>query len=81
MFEESTTPDLVELARRFLEAADRRELDSISSFYAPDAVLDAIRMGASFEVSQRSAASLRTSSALTRSSRSSPKTFSTSATE
>ena len=40
MAEESTTPDLAELARRFFEAANKREFDAIASFYAPDAVLD-----------------------------------------
>ena len=49
MSEESTTPDLVELARRFFEAANKREFDAIASFYAPDAVLDSMGMGASFE--------------------------------
>jgi ketosteroid isomerase-like protein len=49
MSEESTTPDLVELARRFFEAANRREFDWIPSFYAPDAVLDSMGMGARFE--------------------------------
>ena len=44
---ESTTPDLVELGERFLEAANRRDFDAIMSFFAPDAVLgsgDALRM-------------------------------------
>jgi ketosteroid isomerase-like protein len=44
-----TTPDLVELTHRFFEAANKREFDSIPSFYAPDAVLDSMGMGASFE--------------------------------
>jgi ketosteroid isomerase-like protein len=47
--QESTSADLVELARRFFEAANKREFDSIPSFYAPDAVLDSVGMGASFE--------------------------------
>jgi ketosteroid isomerase-like protein len=38
--EESTTPDLEELGDRFLEAANRRDLDSMVSFFAPDAVLE-----------------------------------------
>jgi ketosteroid isomerase-like protein len=49
MSEESTTPDPVELARRFFEAADKREFDSIPGLYAPDAVLHSMGMGASFE--------------------------------
>ena len=49
MSEESTTPDLVELTRRFLEAANKRDFDSIASSYAPDALLDSMGMGASFE--------------------------------
>ncbi len=49
MSDESTTPDLVEHARRFFEAANRREFDSIPSFYAPGAVLDSMGMGASFD--------------------------------
>ena len=38
MSEESTTPDLVELARHPFEAANRSDLDAVMSFYAPDAV-------------------------------------------
>jgi len=49
MADESTTPDPGELARRFFEAANKREFDSIPSFYARDAVLDSMGMGASFE--------------------------------
>src|ERR1043166_1362366 len=40
MSEESTTPDLVELGSRHLEAAIRRDLDAMLSFYASDAVLE-----------------------------------------
>jgi ketosteroid isomerase-like protein len=36
--EESTTSDLVELARRHLEAGNRRDFDAVMSFWAPDAV-------------------------------------------
>ena len=39
MSEESTAPDLVELARRLLEALNRRDFDAVEGFYAPDAVL------------------------------------------
>jgi ketosteroid isomerase-like protein len=38
MPEESTTPDLVELSRRHLEAGNRRDFDAMMSFWAPDAV-------------------------------------------
>src|ERR1700694_5238585 len=47
--EESTTPDLVELTRGFFEAASRRDLDAVMSFYAPDAVWEAVSLGTSFE--------------------------------
>jgi ketosteroid isomerase-like protein len=40
MSEESTTPDLVELGSRHLEAANRRDFDAVLSFYVPDAVLE-----------------------------------------
>jgi ketosteroid isomerase-like protein len=49
MSEESTTPDLVGLMRRWIEAADRRDVDVAGSFYAPDAVYESVGMGASFE--------------------------------
>src|SRR5579871_2380830 len=45
MPEESTTPDLVELTRRQLEAANRGDLDAFMSIFAPDAVYDASRDG------------------------------------
>jgi ketosteroid isomerase-like protein len=45
MAEESTAPDLVELVRRSVEAADKRDLDAHMAFYAPDAVWDASPMG------------------------------------
>src|SRR6266576_3809350 len=45
MPEESTTPDLVELASRQLEAANRHDLDAFMSVFAPDAVYDASRDG------------------------------------
>jgi hypothetical protein len=45
MPEESTTPDLVELTRRQLEAANRGDLDAFMSVFAPDAVYDASRDG------------------------------------
>jgi ketosteroid isomerase-like protein len=40
MSEESTTPDPVELTRRAFEAANRRDLDAVISFFASDAVLE-----------------------------------------
>lgn len=40
MSEESTTPDLVELVRRQLEAANRHDLDAFISVFAPRAVYD-----------------------------------------
>jgi ketosteroid isomerase-like protein len=49
MSDESTTPDLVKLTRRMLEAANRRDLDAMMSFYAPDAVWETLSLGISFE--------------------------------
>jgi ketosteroid isomerase-like protein len=40
MSEESTTPDLVELTRNALAAANRHDLDALMGFYAPQAVWD-----------------------------------------
>jgi ketosteroid isomerase-like protein len=40
MAEESTTPDLVELVGRAFAPLERRDVDEIMSFYAPDAVWD-----------------------------------------
>jgi ketosteroid isomerase-like protein len=45
MAEKPATPDLVELARRTLEAGSKRDLDAAMAFYAPDAVWDASPMG------------------------------------
>jgi ketosteroid isomerase-like protein len=45
MSEESTTPDLVELTRGFVEAANRRYFDAVESFYAPDAALCGAEIG------------------------------------
>ena len=45
MSEESTTPDLAELARRAVEAASRHDLDGVMSFFAPEAVLDRSALG------------------------------------
>ena len=41
--EESTTPDLVELVRAAVAAANRRDFDAVVSFYAPDALVDTTR--------------------------------------
>ena len=49
MPEKSTTPDLVELAREAFEAADCGDFDVFVSIYAPDAVLESMGMGTSFE--------------------------------
>jgi ketosteroid isomerase-like protein len=49
MPEESTTPDLVELVRRFNEAASRLDFDAMASFYAPDAVWEGQASGMTFE--------------------------------
>ena len=38
--EESTTPDLVELVRRNVQAGSDRDLDAALALYAPDAVWD-----------------------------------------
>jgi ketosteroid isomerase-like protein len=40
MPEESTTPDLAELAQRLTDAINAREIDAVIGFYAPDAVFD-----------------------------------------
>jgi ketosteroid isomerase-like protein len=40
MSEQAATPDLLELTRRILDAADRADFDEILGFYAPDAVWD-----------------------------------------
>jgi hypothetical protein len=41
MSEESATPNVVELVRGLVGALDRCDLDSIVSFHAPDAVVEA----------------------------------------
>jgi ketosteroid isomerase-like protein len=40
MPDESTNPDLVEITRRASQAASHRDLDTLMTFYASDAVLD-----------------------------------------
>jgi ketosteroid isomerase-like protein len=49
MPEESTTPDLVELVGRALEAANRRDLDAVMSSFAVDAVFEGRALGDIFE--------------------------------
>jgi hypothetical protein len=49
MSEESTTPDLVEIARRGIEAANRRDFDGWVSSFAPHPVWDARRVGVRLE--------------------------------
>ena len=49
MTEESTTPDLVELLGRAIEAANRRDLDAVASSFADDATLDGRGLGDRFE--------------------------------
>jgi ketosteroid isomerase-like protein len=43
--EESTTPDVVEITRRVFAAAARRDLDALTSFFAPKAVWDRSDLG------------------------------------
>src|SRR5271167_3199348 len=45
MPEESTTPDLVELTRGIIEAANQRDFDAVMSFFAPDSVWDTSPLG------------------------------------
>ena len=45
MAEESTTPDLTVLARRFSAAATARDLDAVMGFFTPDAVFDTSPLG------------------------------------
>jgi ketosteroid isomerase-like protein len=49
MHEKSATPDLVELTRGFYEALNRRDLDAAQNLFAPDAVYEAVSLGATFE--------------------------------
>lgn len=45
MPKESTTPDVVELNLRFVEAWNRRDVEAMVSFFAPDAVWEGIVPG------------------------------------
>jgi ketosteroid isomerase-like protein len=49
MPEESTTPKPAELTRRAFEAVNRRDIDAVMSFFAPDAVLDGRAAGGLYE--------------------------------
>jgi ketosteroid isomerase-like protein len=49
MSQESTTSDLVEVTRRLFEASNRRDFDAVQSFFAPDAVWEAVSLGTSFD--------------------------------
>jgi ketosteroid isomerase-like protein len=49
MSHESTTPDLVELTRRFVEAWNRRDIDAWMGFFAPDAVWEVVALDISVE--------------------------------
>ena len=49
MSQESTTPDLVELTRRAVEARNAGDIDAAMSFCAHDAVYDARRVGLRLE--------------------------------
>jgi limonene-1,2-epoxide hydrolase len=45
VFEESATPDLVELNRRAIESAARRDFDAAMRSYGPDSVWDTSPLG------------------------------------
>jgi ketosteroid isomerase-like protein len=43
--DEPTTPDLLEVSQRVLDAVNRRDVEAFGSLLAPDAVLDRSRIG------------------------------------
>ena len=45
MSEKSTTPDLVERTRRTIEAGSRGDIDTVMSFFAPDASWEIVDLG------------------------------------
>jgi ketosteroid isomerase-like protein len=45
MREESTTPDVLDVLRGAIEAANSRDLDALTSFYSPDAVWEVAGLG------------------------------------
>jgi ketosteroid isomerase-like protein len=49
MSEESTTPDLVELSRRFVETGNRRDHDVTMSFCGPESIWESMGMVTSFQ--------------------------------
>jgi ketosteroid isomerase-like protein len=49
MTKESTTPDVVELVRRYVAALNRRDQDAAMGFFAPNGVLEATGMDTTFE--------------------------------
>jgi ketosteroid isomerase-like protein len=49
MSEQSTTPELLELTQGVFRAANRRDFDAVMSFYAPDAVWEAVSLGTTFD--------------------------------
>jgi uncharacterized protein (TIGR02246 family) len=49
MSEESMTPDLVELVRRAVEAANRRDFDAVATSFAEDASFDGRGVDGRFE--------------------------------
>ena len=46
---EPTRPNLADSVRLFFEAANRRDLETVMSVHAPDAVYEAVSLGTSFE--------------------------------
>jgi ketosteroid isomerase-like protein len=49
MPDESMTPGPVELTRRFIEAANRGDVDAMMDSYAPDAVYTSVGLGTRFD--------------------------------
>jgi len=49
MANESTTPDLIEIGERFLEAANRPDFVAMISFFAPDAVWEGMALRTPFQ--------------------------------
>jgi uncharacterized protein (TIGR02246 family) len=49
MPEESTAPDLLEVVGRAFEAANRRDLDTVASTFAEDAIFDGRALGDRFD--------------------------------
>lgn len=49
MFEEPTTPDVVERVRKQFEAGNRRDIDAVMNTFAADALLEGRALGDIFE--------------------------------